>query len=92
MSNVWNNIGTIRTTKTGKKILVISKDVEIFVKGEKLDLGDYRTVQLLPSVDGIQRRQQSGSLDNEKAESLLNYIDEKGITHDAVVPPAAKAN
>ena len=91
MSKFWENIGTIRTTKTGKKILVINKDVEIRKNGEVLDLGEFRTIYLSSSTDSVQRRQASGKLENEKAEKLLNYIEEKGITHDAVIPPTAES-
>lgn len=84
---------TILTTRApskpeGSPLMVFSKDVEVFYKGDKLDLGEYNTVfvnkkdKMLASIDFLLEKDY---IDETEAEKRKSFIDEKRIVSEVVV-------
>ncbi len=86
----WTKIGTLRVSQTGKRNLVLGKGVEIFVDGEKIALDKFRMAKCLDATESVQSLLQRGAIDSDAAEQRLNYISDKNIKFDVVIPPATQ--
>lgn len=88
----WVDLGSVRERKgkDGQDIsyLVIDKDVEIFVGGEKVDLGEFRTVKLIDPRQGLETALSNGKIDEEKYNERLETLNNKNILFKMTVPPA----
>jgi len=81
---------TNRVAKNGKRKLILSKGITLQKDGVEIELDQYRMAHCIDAVESIQRRQESGNLDSEKATKLLDYINDKNIKFDVVIPPASQ--
>lgn len=86
----WTNIGSFRVAKNGKRKFVINKDVQILYKGNQVDLGEFRTAACRDSLESVQGLLERGIITQEEAEKKMEYINEKQIKFDVVIPPADK--
>jgi len=80
-------IGTIRNTEKGS-ILVLSNDVEILYKGEKVNINEkYKSLSLFNSEESARGLHTRGLTDDEGLAKKLGYIAEKKIVGDVVAFP-----
>lgn len=82
----------IRTieTKNGKQAKVqFAKDIEIFYRGEKVELGEYNSAflktkdELISDLDFLVEKEY---ITGEQAQEKADFLDEKNITSQLVVP------
>lgn len=89
----WANLGTLRQrqTKAGEKqsYIILSKDFEIrnTKTGETVNLGEYRQVKLMSPEKGLNTRLSNGSISEEDFQKQIDFIKEKNIKFELVVPP-----
>jgi hypothetical protein len=88
MDRKFTNIGSLRVAANGKRKLILAKGITILKDGVEVPLSEFRVAHCIDSAESVLRRQEAGKLDNEKAEKMLNYINEKNIKFDVVIPPA----
>lgn len=83
----WTGIGSLRVGQNGNRNFIVNKNVEIFVDGVKQELGQYRTVKCFDATDSVQSLLTRGLIDQAEADKRIEYIDEKSIKLDLVIPP-----
>ena len=84
----WAELGAVRKNGDKTSYIVLNKDVEILVKGEKVDLGKYRTVKLMDpktSLDGLLSK---GHIDEAEHSKRLGELQERNVKFKLVVPPS----
>lgn len=70
------NLGVIKKNEKGNVFMKLNKKVEILYDGQKIDLGEYRTLFFTPSekaLEDIEVRKSKGFL-SEKAEQVAKEI------------------
>jgi hypothetical protein len=67
--------------------LVINKDIEIFFKGEPVDLGEYRIVKLTDPMSKVEKLLAGGFITDEQANNDKEFIEKKGVLFNVNVPP-----
>ena len=77
-------------TKNGKQSKVqFAKDIEIYYRGEKVELGEYNSAflktkdELIEDLDFLVDKEY---ITGEQAQQKADFIDEKNITSQLVVP------
>lgn len=83
----WPELGTLRKNKSGKSYIVLNKDVEITVNGQKVDLGKFRSVQLVDPTAGVDALLEGGYITEKDHAERLSAIEERSIKYKLVVPP-----
>ena len=87
----WFTIGTFRERENDEgevnSYLVINKNVDIFVNGEEVDLGEYRVVKLFDAQTSAQKLMEGGHIDENELNDRLQFIDDKGIVFNLTIPP-----
>lgn len=77
------DIRTVETSKGFKSKVQFAKDVEIYYQGEKVDLGEYNSAFLKTKeelIDDLDYYVEKEFMTEERAQSQLEFIDEKAIT------------
>jgi len=85
MSVIFTDLGSFRTAKNGKPKFIIAKGITMQKDGVEIPLDQYRTAHCMDAVEQIQRRQEAGHLDSEKATKLLDYIQDKNIKYNVLI-------
>lgn len=87
-SKKWANFGTVRQPDENRSpYIVVNKNVEIYVNGEKIELGRYRQIKLMDPKVSINRLLEMGVIDESDHEQRENFIDQKGVIYEAAIPP-----
>lgn len=77
------DIRTVDTAKGLKSKVQFAKDVEIYYQGEKVDLGEYNSAFLKTKdelIEDLDFYVENEFMTEERAQSQLDFIDEKAIT------------
>jgi hypothetical protein len=64
--------------------LILNKDVEIYVKGEKTDLGEYRTLffdSVQQVLANVEKREAEGTISEKAAETLRSICSNEGVKY-----------
>lgn len=85
-TGTWFELGTFRE-KDERVYIVLNKNVEVLVDGEKVDLGEYRTVKLIDPRKGLETARDNGKISDETFEERLAGFDERNIVYKLTVPP-----
>lgn len=74
----------IREVKGEKKpTVVFSKGIEVFLNGDKVDLGQFQGGFLKKKdelVASLQKAVESGKLDSEYADKQIAFLEDKGVS------------
>lgn len=91
MSKKWFTLGTLRGAYNDDDrppYIVLDKNVEILVNGEKVELSKYRVVRLYDSRKSAEMLFEKDKIDKEEYEKKLDIIENKNIDFNLVVPPS----
>lgn len=87
----FTDIGSLRTRVNDKGeeklYIVLDSDIEIFANGQKVEVGQYRTVNLLDPRVGLETAFSNGKMDEETYNARLQTIEDKKIEYKLTVPP-----
>lgn len=85
-SGTWAELGTLRE-KEDRTYIVLNKNVEVLVDGERVDLGEYRTVKLIDPRKGLETMRDNGRIDDQTYEERISALDERNVVYKLTVPP-----
>lgn len=83
----WYELGTVRNNAKNNPYIVLNKNVDVFVNGEKVDLGEFRTVKLVDPRLGLETLLSNGKIDESTYNERLEIIDDKRIEYKVTVAP-----
>lgn len=84
----WVKLGTLkRKDKSKPSYIVLDKNVEILVAGEKVKLSKYRTVKLVDPVSRLDALKEKGIITEEEHTTRLQQLEENGVQYELTIPP-----
>lgn len=84
----WPKIGSVRKGDSGTSYIKLDEGVEVFVKGEKVELNKSRTLTLQDPRKQVQGMRDRGIITEQQADERLEKLSELTfLKYDIVCPP-----